>query len=118
MGSTSNDAAPMHVGMNVASFSADKSLVSLDRAGQHLVERSVMQREANAVHHVPCGLLRDSEIAGHFLAADTVLARDEQPHGREPLFKRDGAFFNDGPSLQSEGGAFMLAVAFPHARLG
>jgi hypothetical protein len=69
---------------------------------------------------MPCGLLRDAEIAADFVAADAVLAGDKQPYGGKPLFKSDRAFLEDGSSLQCEGltlTSFVLAIALPNAVL-
>src|SRR6185312_5964735 len=75
----------------------------------------MMQGEANTVHHVPCRLLGNPEIASNFIAADAVLAGNKQPHSRKPLFKGDSAVLEDSAGLQGEGGARMLRVALPYA---
>ena len=75
-----------------------------------------MKGEANAVHHVPCGLLSDAEIAGHFITADPVLAIHDQPNGGQPLVERQRGVLEDGSGFQGELGAGMLAIALPHSR--
>src|ERR1700722_9533060 len=106
--------------MHVAGFTADESLIGFDMAGE-LLKRSMMESEANAVHHVPSRLLGDSQVAGDFVAADTVLAGHQEPHGRQPLFKRDRRVLENRSGLEREGlsvTGFMLGVALPHASFG
>ena len=103
----SSDAARAFAYVHVPRFAADESFICFDMAGEFL-KRSVMKGEANPVHHVPCRLLGDSEVAGNFVAADTVLAGNEQPHGGEPLLKSDGAVLKNGASLQGESRDFRV----------
>ena len=59
--------------------------MNLDVLGKHLVERSLMEAEPDAVRQVPSRLLADSQIAGDYATGDTVFTEHNEPHGSEPL---------------------------------
>jgi hypothetical protein len=62
----------------------------------------------------PCRLLRDADGAMNFVAADTVLAVHNLPHGRQPLVQTDGSglpanlfgeYYSGCPNLPKSRGA-------------
>ena len=54
---------------------------------------------------------------GDLVGTDPVLAVDDQPRRREPLFQGNGRLLKDRPGLQGESGLFVLPVALPDAGL-
>ncbi|MDQ6706378.1 MAG: hypothetical protein M3Z85_10440, partial [Acidobacteriota bacterium] len=61
-----------------------QSFINFYLAG-HLFEGSGVQRKTNPAIHEPSGFLTDSEIAAHFVAADSVVAVYDQPNGGKPF---------------------------------
>jgi len=51
--------------VHIAGLAADESLVCFHFTGEHIVEGTLMESEADAVSHMPCRLLRDAKIAGN-----------------------------------------------------
>src|SRR5208337_1135242 len=70
--------------VHVAGLASDEGFVGFHFAGEFL-GRLTMKGKANAVHHMPCRLLRYAKVAAHFVAADAVLAIHDQPNGGYPL---------------------------------
>ena len=64
--------------VHIAGLAADEGFIGFDMPGQ-LLKRSLMECETNPVVHVPCGLLRDIEIAGDLVTADPVFTIHNEP---------------------------------------
>jgi hypothetical protein len=106
--------APTLRDVHVARFAADEGFVGFHFAGE-LVERSVMQREAQPMRHEPRRLLRDADAARNLARADAVLAVHEQPKRSEPLVEAERGILENRSGLQRELGHRMLLVALPAA---
>lgn len=72
-----------------------------------LLERTHLERIADALRHEPCGLLGDADVARQLKAADALLVGGQDIDGNEPLLKRDGAVLEDS-SL--DGGELFAAL--------
>jgi hypothetical protein len=103
--------------VNVPGLAADERFIYFDFASE-FIKPTLLHGETNPMEHEPCCLLGKAESAMDFVAADTVLATDNQPRGGKPLFKRDWRIFKDGSGLEREGGPLMSGIAFPHPLLG
>ena len=69
------------------------------------------------MHHEPCRLLSDAEIAAYFVAADAVLAIDQKPYRRKPFFERNGRVLENSADFEGELLAWVLLVASVQASL-
>src|SRR5271165_1783970 len=67
------------------------------------------------MRHEPCGFLSYTKIAPKFIAADSILAIDDEPRGRQPLFQANRRILENRASLQRELCVVMLAIAFPNS---
>lgn len=103
--------------VHVPRLAADKGFVGFHGPAHFLVESALLHREPNTMVHEPRSLLRYSKPAMKFVAADSVLARDNQPRGAKPLLKRNRRVFKDRSSLQGKCWTLVLGVALPHASL-
>jgi hypothetical protein len=103
--------APMHEPRSAA----DESLIHFDLlAGTaNLYGVLGVHRKANAVHHVPSGLLRDAESAGNLVGTDTVLAVRQHPNRNHPLIHAKRRILKDGSHLDGE--LLFAALAVPDA---
>lgn len=72
-----------------------------------------MERKPDAVIEEPRTLLCDPERAVNLVAADTILAVHDQPHGHHPLVETDRRVFHDRASLRGELTRIMLRAALP-----
>jgi len=88
----------------------DESLIAFNIA-THLDDRLVLHGEANALKHEPTRLLSDAKRTVKLVGANAVLGVDDQPEGREPLAKGNGAIFKNGSNLC--GKLFAAALALP-----
>jgi hypothetical protein len=73
----------------------------------------VVHGEANAVHHVPCGLLSDTESTGNLVRTDSVLAVRQHPHGNHPLVHAERGVLKDSSNLDGE--LLFASLAVPDA---
>ena len=90
---------------------ADEGLVNLNRTtilAAQLVPVALAERQPYAVKHKPCGLLSHCEVAGYFVATDTILAVHDQPDGGEPLVQREWRILEHAASLHGE---LLMAIA-------
>src|SRR5216684_3806745 len=92
--------------------------VSSASTGQVPPNFSKLPRLANPMEHEPRGLLSDMEIARDFIATDSVLAIDYQPHRDQPLVKRERTILEDRADLDRELATVMGLAAFPQAARG
>lgn len=90
-------------------FAADESLVGFHDCSRLRTttkfatrELALPQGRANPLQHEPCRLLRNAEIAGKFVRANTVLAIRQHPHCRHPLIKAERGIFHDRLDLHRE----------------
>src|SRR5437868_4002970 len=101
----SGDAALPLAQVDIPCFAADESLINFDFAAvrsKFAAEEAVLQSESDAVEHEPCRLLSNLQIAGDFVAADSVLAVDDQPNRGEPLVQSDCGIFHHTSDLDGE----------------
>src|SRR5581483_11243265 len=77
----------------------------------------VLHGETNAVEHEPCSLLRDLQVAGNFVAANTVLAISDEPHGRKPLVQSDCGILHHRSDLDGKFALWVMASTLPCAAL-
>jgi|HubBroStandDraft_1064217.scaffolds.fasta_scaffold22605_3 hypothetical protein len=103
--------------MHVPRLAADKSLVYFDFPAQ-LVEGAILHGKADAVEHEPCGFLSDAQTTVDFVGTYSVLAVDDKPRGREPLFQGKRGILKDSPGFERERRLRVPDVALPHAGLG
>lgn len=89
---------------NLASLAAD------------FADAVILQREAETLQDEPSGLLRDAEIAAHFIRANPVLAVYEHPQRDKPLVEGNSAILKDGAHLDGE--LFVALLALPTALFG
>src|SRR5579863_3404502 len=82
-------------------FATDEGFVGFDFAG-HFVDAARVHGVTDSVRHKPCRSLSDLEIAGHFVAANAVLAVPYQPHRHQPLVQWDRAVFEDRTDFDGE----------------
>jgi hypothetical protein len=92
--------APVHR----ASLRANVCFVNFNRFAftAKLLNRAVLESEANTVSHVPRGLLRDTESAVQFIAADSVLRVGDQPETGKPLVQRNSRVLENRSLLDAE----------------
>lgn len=108
---TTNHAEPLSLaGVHVTALAADVAFVHFHVATVKLVERLRGNRHPQTVQHEPRGFLSDAKVARHFVAADTVLAVDEQPHRGQPLRQRNRAVLKQTADLDRELLAATLAL--------
>src|SRR5216683_3507386 len=77
------NAPRFYILVHVPRFAADEGFISFDFAtvsAYFLDECSGLHRLANPVQHEPSSLLSDTQIAGDFVAADSILAVHDDPH--------------------------------------
>ena len=108
--------AGTHGLVHVAGLAADVGFVNLDFTTE-LAAALGLQRETEPRQHEPRGLLGHVQRTRQFVAADAVLAVDEQPERGQPLLERDGRVLKDGSDLEGELRPGMLTVALPDAGL-
>src|SRR5581483_4029542 len=87
--SSSRDATFALAYVHVPSFPADECFVYFDFAAQFRSEETILQSETETLQHEPSSLLRNSQVAGDFIAGDSVLAIAEHPESRQPFCERD-----------------------------
>src|SRR5439155_26047610 len=96
----------------------DKSLIYFDFAAvaaQLASEEFILQGQTDAMQHEPSGFLGHSQIAGNFVATDSVLAVGEHPRSSEPLVQSNRRILKDGSDLDGELALCMMAAALPQA---
>jgi len=102
------------VRVHVARESADESLVGFDRAASaHLLETAALHRKPESMQHEPGCPLSDFQVAGDFIAADSVLAVIDQPHRYEPLVERDRTVFKDRTYFDGKLPLRVIVLALP-----
>src|SRR5258708_3684639 len=77
---------------------------------------AAFHRKADAVHHKPSRLLRDSESAGNFVGANPVLRIHNEPNGNHPLVHAERGILKDGSHFDGE--LFLTILAEPNAPRG
>src|ERR1035438_1558255 len=99
--------------VHVPRFAADESFVNFDFAAiaAELYERTRLHGKANPMHHEPSGFLSDTECSGDFVGANAVLAANDEPQSRKPLFKGNRGILKHCPDLEGEFLLWMVAVA-------
>src|SRR5438045_4739345 len=70
------------------------------------------------MQHKPRGFLRDLQVAGYFVTANSVLAVGEHPHCRKPLVQRNRAIFKNRPHLDRKLAFRVMTSTLPSAALG
>jgi hypothetical protein len=99
-----------------AGLSADVGFVRFTGPA-HLINGTVVHRQADALQHEPRGLLRNTNRAMQFIRANAVLAVSGEPHGREPLVQTDRRIFKDRSDLGGKLLLWMCRAAFPDLRV-
>lgn len=103
------------VPMSVVVAAADVGFVNLDNPHE-LLELFVLQRDANAMAHRPCGFERaEAHVAPYLPSADSLLRSQHQVNDAEPLAKIDLRVLKDCPSniRKAIGAPFAAVRAFP-----
>src|SRR5579863_617609 len=100
--------------VHVAGLAADESFIDLDLAAQ-LRRRAVLHGAANPMEHKPRRLLRNLQVAGDFIRANSVLAVRNQPHSHKPFVQANRRVLKDSPDLDGELPTRMIRPALPHA---
>lgn len=103
---------PLAGRVHIASLAADESLIDLDFSAE-LVEGLALHRKANPVEHKPCGFLGNADGAVKFPGGDAILAVQEHPDCRKPLFQRNWGVLKDRPGLESKARFGVRGVALP-----
>src|SRR6266568_1235495 len=78
----SGDAPLTFAQVHVSSLAADERFIDFDFATiatEFAAKELILQGKPNAMEHEPCGLLGNLEIAGNFVATDSVLAVRKHP---------------------------------------
>jgi len=103
------------IGVHISGKATDESFIHLYffPASAKLDELLLMQGEANAVHHEPCGLLSDSQGAGYFIRTDSILGIHDEPNGNHPLVHAESGILKDSAHL--DGKLLLAAFAEPLA---
>ncbi len=96
-------------------LTADKGFINFDVPGQFSLEAASLHCFANAMHHEPCGFLRDAKIAGNLVAADSVLASSEHPRCRKPFVQAQRRILIDAANLDRKLPMVMSTLALPFA---
>ena len=104
------------VRVHVAGFTADKGFIRFDRTS-HLVDMAFMLRKANPMQHKPSRFLGHSERSVKLIGTDPVLAIEQHPSSRQPLFQRYRGVFVNGPCFECERRALVPTVALPNTLL-
>src|SRR6266567_497479 len=68
----------------------------------HLVHAAALQCQAQTVENKPCRLLSDSQVAPHFIRANSILAVDEHPKSGKPFVERDSGVLENRSNLDAE----------------
>lgn len=110
---SANPAALVHI----ANLTADETFIDLDFAVEIASGKVILQCQAYATQHKPCGFLGDAEIAANFETADAVLAVGKQPNGREPLVQTERRVFKDSSKFDGELPFFVFDRAHPNLTL-
>jgi hypothetical protein len=100
--------------MHITRLAADEGLVDLDTvaASAELTALLTLLRESNPVQHKPSCLLGHVQRPRDLTRADTVLAIQDQPHGRQPLIESKRRVFKNGSDLHGK-----LPLRVPHTTL-
>lgn len=61
-----------------------------------------LESEADAVHHVPRGLLGDAKSAGNLIGTDAILAIHQHPNRNHPLVHAERRILEDGSHFDGE----------------
>lgn len=75
------------------------------------IQPANFHRFANTVQHEPSRLLSNADRAGEFVAADSILAIGDCPHGNEPLIQTEWAGLKNRPDARRE---LFAAFFAPH----
>src|SRR5579871_1295517 len=113
---TSHDALapiPMHV-TGIATYIR---LIYLDFANK-LGRVLILHRQPEPLQHEPSRLLGDAQPPMDFVGRNAVLAANDHPCRRKPLFERNRGILKDRTRFKCEGWHGMLRVALPSATLG
>jgi hypothetical protein len=98
--------------VHVPRLAADESFVHFDMA-RKFFGQSAVDRKPNAMHQVPCRFLTDAQRPGDFIAADSVLAIQDQPSRNHPFIDSERRIFHDGSGLQGELPFVVMRGALP-----
>jgi DNA-binding XRE family transcriptional regulator len=92
------------------SAAADHGFIGFDWAAPaEFRETPALHCKPDAVKHEPSGFLADLQVARDFPRTDPVLAVVNQPDGRQPFSRRQRRILEDGPDLNAELPAGMMA---------
>jgi hypothetical protein len=86
------------VRVHIPSLATDESFVRFDRA-RHFVDRSVVHRISDAMHHKPRRLLSHLKSAGNLVRGNAILAVRQHPHRAKPLVETNGRILEDRTDL-------------------
>src|ERR1017187_5169004 len=109
-----SDSALINAFVHVARFAADKSFVRFYFAIE-FAAMFILHCQTDAMQHEPCRFLSDLDVSRDFIATDAVLAVSDHPSNREPLIETNRRIFKDGPDLDRELTARVMASALPCA---
>jgi hypothetical protein len=96
------------INVHVAGIPADVGLVYFYFAHQLAINRSLLQCEANPMHHEPRSFLSDTKAAGDLVGADTVLGAHNHPECTKPFIQTNRTVLENGAEL----GGVLLAAPF------
>lgn len=102
------------LGVHVPCTATDVGFVYLYlilRRAADLRKGLVLHRLANAVEHVPCTLLSDTDVAGKFVAGYPVLAVRNHPNCHHPFIQTQRGVLEDRAHLQAE--LLLAPIALP-----
>ena len=98
--------------VHVARLAADERFINFDFPA-HLLKRTALHGKAEPVHHEPCRLLSDAEVAGDFATTDSILAVNQQPETSHPLVHPEWTVLKNSSDFHCE--LFLAALAEPDA---
>jgi hypothetical protein len=80
----------------------DRSFIDLDLTRELAAGEFILHRETDSVKHKPGCFLRNSKIAGHLVAANSVLAIGKHPDSGKPLVQWNGRILKDASGFDGE----------------
>src|SRR5438105_122813 len=115
----STNATSLYALVHIACSAPNVSLIHFYPAftAKFAAELVILQSESDAVQHEPCRFLSYSDSSRNFVAANSVAAVRQHPHGHKPLLKRNRGILKDGSNLGGELAMIVAALALPFALL-
>jgi hypothetical protein len=114
-GASLSNPALVFVGVHESGCTADESFVHFNvlTIAAELHKRAGLHRKPDSMKHEPCGLLGDTESAGHFVGTDSIFAVRNHPDSDKPFVEWQSGIFHDGSDLDGELPMVVNILALP-----